>query len=107
MLPGAASVIRQAIRSGWSAKTFSTAARSLYGSTTVSSVDETVVAAGELHDDVTTGEATRQPDRRHGGLGAGGDEPDPVDGRARHDLLGQLDLGLGGGAVRRPARDRL
>ena len=40
MLPGAASVIRQAIRSPCSANAFSTAARSLYGSTSVSAVDE-------------------------------------------------------------------
>ena len=33
-------------------------------------VDVAVVAAGELHDEVATGEAARQPDRRHGRLGA-------------------------------------
>ena len=52
-----------------------------------------VVAAGELHDHVAAGEAAGQPDRRHRRLGAGGDEPDPLDRRPRHDLLGQLDLG--------------
>ena len=50
--------------------------------------------------------AARQPDRRHGRLGAGGDEADPLDRRARDDLLGQLDLGLGRGAVGRTAGDR-
>ena len=69
-------------------------------------VDVAVVAAGELHDDVATGGAAREPDRRHGGLGPGGDEPDPLDRRARHDLLAQGQLGLGRGAVRRAAGDR-
>ena len=65
-----------------------------------------VVAAGELHDDVAAGEAAGQPDRRHRRLGAGGDEADPLDRRTRDDLLGELDLGLGRGAVRRAAGDR-
>ncbi len=62
-----------------------------------------VVATGELHDHVAAGEAARQPDRRHGGLGARRDEPHPLDRRPRHDLLGQVDLGHGRGAVRRAA----
>ena len=69
-------------------------------------VDVAVVAAGELHDHVATGEAAGQPDRRHRGLGAGGDEPDPLDRRAGHDLLGQLHLGPGRRAVRRTASHR-
>ena len=69
-------------------------------------VDVAVVAAGELHHDVATRDAAGQPDRGHGGLGARGDEPDLVDGRASDDLLGELDLGLGRGAVGRAARHR-
>ena len=69
-------------------------------------VDVAVVAAGELHDHVATGEAAGQPDRRHRRLGAGGDEPDPLDRRAGHDLLGQLHLGPGRRAVRRTAGHR-
>ena len=43
-----------------------------------------VVAAGELHHQPPPGEAPGQPQRRHGGLGAGADQPDPLDrGAAR------------------------
>ncbi len=70
-------------------------------------VDVAVVAAGELHDQVPPGEAAGQPDRGHGGLGARRHEPDPLDGGPGHDLLGELDLGRGRGAVRRAAGDRL
>ena len=70
-------------------------------------VDVPVVAAGELHDDVAAGEAPGQPDRRHRGLGTGGDEADLLDRRPPDDLLGELDLGLGRRAVRRAARDRV
>ena len=69
-------------------------------------VDVAVVAAGELHHHVAAGEAAGQPDRGHGRLGARGDEPDLLDRRPRHDLLGQLDLGPGRRAVRRPAGHR-
>ena len=41
-----------------------------------------VVAAGELHDEVAAGEPAGEPDRGHGGLGAGGDQPDLLDRRA-------------------------
>ena len=69
-------------------------------------VDVAVVAAGELHHHVAAGEAAGQPDRRHGRLGAGGHEPDPLHRRAGHHLLGELDLGLRRGAVRRAAGHR-
>ncbi len=70
-------------------------------------VDVAVVAAGELHHQVPPGEAAGQPDRGHGGLGARRHEADPVDRGPGHDLLGELDLGRGGGAVRRAAGNRL
>ena len=54
-----------------------------------------VVAAGELHYQTTAGVAPGQPDRRHGRFGAGVDQPDPLDRRARNDLRSQLDLALG------------
>jgi hypothetical protein len=66
-----------------------------------------VVAAGELHHHVAAGEAAGQPDRRHRGLGAGGDQADLLDRRAPDDLLRQIDLRLGRGAVRRAARERV
>jgi hypothetical protein len=59
-----------------------------------------VVAAGELHDAGSTGEATRHADGRHGGLGAGRHEADQLDGRdAVGDGLCEQDLALGGSAV--------
>ena len=67
-------------------------------------VDVAVVAAGELHDQRPAGGAAGQPDRRHHRLGAGVDQPHPLD--RRHpvdDLLGQLDLALGGRAEGQPA----
>ena len=66
-----------------------------------------VVAAGELDDELASGEAARQADGGHRRLGPGRDEAEPLDGSATHDLLGQLDLGSGGRAVRRAAGDRL
>ena len=48
-------------------------------------VQVAVVAAGKLDDEVSAGEAAGQPDRRHGGLGAGGHHPDALGGR--HALL--------------------
>ncbi len=66
-----------------------------------------VVAAGELHDLGPAGEAPGQPDRRHGGLGAGGDQADLLDrGDPGDDLLGQLDLALPGRAEGGAAGDR-
>ena len=44
-------------------------------------VDVAVVAAGELHDEVAAGEAAGQPDRGHGGLGARGDQAHLLDRR--------------------------
>ena len=70
-------------------------------------VDVAVVAAGELHHDVAAGEPARQPDGRHGGLGAGGDQAHLLDRRTPHDLLGELDLAARRGAVRRAAAHRL
>ncbi len=40
-----------------------------------------VVVAGELDDEVAPGGAAREPDRGHGGLGAGRDEPELLDHR--------------------------
>ena len=52
-----------------------------------------VVAAGELDDLGPAGEPAGQPDRAHGGLGAGVDQPYPLDGRhPPDDLGGQLAL---------------
>ena len=63
-----------------------------------------MVAAGELEHAVAPGEAAREPDRAHRGLGAGGDEAHHLDRRHRvDDLLRELDLGLGRGAEGRPA----
>ncbi len=44
------------------------------------SVEVAVVAAGELDDQVASGEAAGQPDGGHGGFGAGGDHPDAFGG---------------------------
>ena len=66
-----------------------------------------VVAAGELHHEVATGEAAREPDRGHGGLGARGDQAHLLDRRTFHDRLGQLDLAPRRGAVRRAPADRI
>ncbi len=68
--------------------------------------DVIVKFAGCYHGHVATGEAAGQPDRRHRRLGARRHEPDPLDGRAGDDLLGELDLGLGRSTVRRAAGDR-
>ena len=72
-----------------------------------------VVAALELDDLRTPGEAAGQPDRRHHRLGARGHQAQPPHrGDPRHDLLGQQHLALGGGAeggaaVQRGARAKL
>ncbi len=70
-------------------------------------VDVAVVAPGELHDQVASGEAAGQPDGRHRRLGAGGHQAHLIDRRAGHDLLAELDLRQGRRAERRTARDRL
>ena len=125
MLPGLASVITAAISSPNRANTSSTAGMLLYGNTIVSAaaapvtpgedgrpsvatpepgvgqqrVAVAVVAAGELDDLGAAGVPAGQPDRAHGGLGAGVDQPQPVDrGHPADDLGGQLGLGRGGGA---------
>ena len=55
-----------------------------------------VVAAGELDESIAMCKGSRKPHRGHRGLGARGDEPDPLDRRHRVDeLCGQLDLSLG------------
>ena len=56
-----------------------------------------VVAAGEFHDLVAAGEAARQADGGHGGLGAAVAHADLLDGgHELHDELGHLDLvGIG------------
>ena len=59
-------------------------------------VEVAVVAAGELDDEVPSGEAAGQPDGGHGGFGAGRDHPDAFGGR---DAL--LDDGGEVGLVRR------
>ena len=67
-----------------------------------------VVAAGELDHAVAAGERPGQPDRRHRRLGARRDEAHELDRREGvGDLLGQLDLALGGGAERRPCAGRV
>lgn len=72
-------------------------------------VDVPVVAPGELHHLGTAGETARQPDRRHGRLGAGGDESYLLNGvDTVHDLLGERHLVLhgrteGGAALDGPA----
>jgi hypothetical protein len=70
-------------------------------------VDVTVVAAGELDHQLPAGGGARQADRRHGGLGTGGDQPDLVDRRTRDDLLGEVDLRPRRGAVGRAPVNRL
>ena len=63
-----------------------------------------VVAAGELHDQVTAREAARQAHGAHGCLRAAVDQPDLVDRWDRvHDALREVDLGLRGHAERRAA----
>ena len=67
-------------------------------------VDVAVVVAGELHDQRPAGGAAGQPDGRQHRLGAGVDQPHPLDrGDPVADLLGQVELALGGGAEGEPA----
>ena len=67
-----------------------------------------VVAAGELDHPRAVRERAREPERRHRGLGPGGDEPHPLDRRQRsRDLGGELDLALGRRAEGRPVERRL
>ena len=124
MLPAAASVITAAMCGPSAANASSTARMSLYGQHDrlagrraghagrvgqaqgghagagggEQRVDVPVVAAGELDDLRAAGEATGQPDRRHGGLGAGVDQADLLDRGAVDDLGGQLHLTRGGRA---------
>ena len=105
MFAAAASVMTAAISPGWAANAARTASMSLYGSTITSAVvaagdagrvgqrergdpgtgrgqqrvDMAVVAPGELDDLGPAGEPAGQPDRRHGGLGARGDQPHLLD----------------------------
>ena len=70
-------------------------------------VGVTVVAAGELDDELTPGEGARHADGTHDRLGAGGDEPHLFGrGVSRHDTLGELDLRRARRAVGHPARER-
>ena len=67
-------------------------------------VDVAVVVAGELHDQRAAGGAAGQPDGRQHRLGAGVDQPHPLDrGDPVADLLGQVELALGRGAEGQPA----
>ena len=62
-------------------------------------VGMSVVAAFELDDLVPSGEASGQADRRHGGLGAGGDHAHQIHaGDQLADLVGHAALQFGGGA---------
>ena len=64
-----------------------------------------VVAAGRLDDPVAVRERAREAQRAHRRLRPGGDEPHLLDGRHRgDDLLRELDLRLGRGAVARSAQ---
>ena len=66
-----------------------------------------VVAAVELQDLAPAGEAARDAQRAHRGLGAGGDEAHLLDrGHVAHDPLGELHLAGAGRAVGGPARRR-
>ena len=59
-----------------------------------------MVGAGELDHDLAAGECPSEAHRAHRRLGAGGGEADHLDrGNPVDDLLGQLDLGGGRGAV--------
>ena len=58
-----------------------------------------VVAAFELDDEVAAGEAARQTDGRHAGLGAGADEAQLLDGgKQRRDQFGEVGFAGVGGA---------
>ena len=70
-------------------------------------VDVAVVGAGELDQPLAAGGRAREPDRAHRRLGARRGHPQHLDRRhAVGDQLGQLDLGGGRGAERRPALGR-
>ncbi len=59
-------------------------------------IDVAVVAALELDGEVAAGEPARHPQGAHGGLGAGGNQAQALDGGyGAADLLGKLDLALG------------
>ena len=63
-----------------------------------------VVAAFEFHDSVAPRVAACQADGRHGGLGAGADQPQPLyAGHQAADFFGNYDFGFSGGAERQPA----
>ena len=58
-----------------------------------------VVAALELDDEVAAGEAAGEADGGHGGLGAGGDEAELLDGgKAADDEFGEVGFGGDGGS---------
>jgi hypothetical protein len=55
-----------------------------------------VIAALELDDELPAGEAACEPERGHGGLGAGGDEAHELErGHEAAEELGELHLGFG------------
>ena len=119
MLPATGSTMTPAISCGRAAKAASTASRSLKGSASVcrdllrdasragdaegghagagldqQAIGVAVIAALELDDVFAAGEAAREADRRHGRLGAGGDEAQLLDGRqGGDDELGEIGLG--------------
>ena len=71
-------------------------------------VDVAVIVAGHLDDLVAARDAARDPDGRHGRLGAGRDEPDLLDRRhGRGHGLGDLDLAHRRGAEARAQVQRL
>ena len=71
-------------------------------------VDVAVIAARELDDAGAPRDPAREPDRAHGGLGAGVDQAHLLDGRhPRDDLLGQLDLAGRRRAEREPPPGRV
>ena len=67
-----------------------------------------VVGTGELDDDLAAGDGAGEAHGAHRRLGAGAGHPHHLGrGNAGDDLLGQLDLGRGRGAVARPPLRRL
>src|SRR6202042_2391344 len=71
-------------------------------------VGVTVIAAGELDDQVARGEGARYADRAHHGLGARGYEAHLLGRRVGcHHALGEFHLTWTGSAVGRAARYRL
>ena len=66
-----------------------------------------VVAAFKLDDFVAAGKAAREADGRHGGFGAGADQPQLFDaGHEFGDFFGDDDFRLGGRAERQTAQSR-